>query len=925
MVLSQNAKQFTITSYESAANLAAGLTQGGTVRAYSYTLYDKIGRITEVGELLTDKAVVTAKSESQVLYAAHEAFAGAGFKHQVSKTYYDINTTPPADWQPTYLRNRVAYTTYQQEQNKPVQETHYSYDVHGNVNRLLQVVTHDENVLAKTVDYEYDLISGKVNKVYYQKAQTDQLIHVYAYDGDNRITEVKTSTDNVLFTKEASYEYYAHGPLARTKTGELNVETQNYAYTVQGWIKQMQAEAFSYTLGYNEKDYTSIGSSNVLATPIATVGSTSKGLYNGNIASMTSKTPKMTEIPNQPAVLQQQYSYDQLNRITASNTPGAGNAYSTSYSYDANGNIKTLARYDGGGAKFDELSYNYETKTKGYLRTTNQLRWVDDAPTISATTADIEDQATDNYSYDAIGNLVKDNQEEIAKIEWTVSGKVRRVLRTATSAKPDLEFEYDASGQRIVKKVIKKDGTVTSTYYLRDASGNVMSVYSYNANSDNDPALTEQYLYGSSRIGVYTPAANVLSKTRSFGRKSYELSDHLGNVRATLSDYRRLASQQIVNSATDYYPFGSVARSYTSSQIYRYGFNGKEHEDDITGGDYAFEYRVYDSRLAQFLSIDPWSKKYPYQSPYVFAHNCPILLIDYLGLGDEPDRKHQVKAGDNISSLAKMYNVTEDAIRNANPQTQNRQQKDQVNLGEILNIPPAQAASSSTLTTRVYGGLKGTVGVVGMFGSAAFGAASSWTVVGAVAGGIGVAYSADVAASGFTQMITGEETQTLTHQGISNGLQAAGVSPANANTAATYSEGALQIAMIPIAGASKTTFGVPVIPVAASGASKYLNLFKPTSQFDPVRTLYRGTTGSETGATTIFLTDNAAVAATYVKNGGQVMEYQLADFSLQSLRFSGQLTLKTGTHGATGVVSTEYMFQGSDIVKALNILAKPLY
>ena len=115
-------------------------------------------------------------------------------------------------------------------------------------------------------------------------------------------------------------------------------------------------------------------------------------------------------------------------------------------------------------------------KANGYLRTTNKLRSVDDLAGVSATTADIEDQASDNYSYDAIGNLLSDKQEEIDHIEWTVSGKVRKVVRTGLSDKPDLEFEYDACGQRIVKKVIKKNGDVSSTYYLRDAIGNVMSV-----------------------------------------------------------------------------------------------------------------------------------------------------------------------------------------------------------------------------------------------------------------------------------------------------------------------------------------------------------------------------------------------------------------------------------------------------------------
>ena len=207
-----------------------------------------------------------------------------------------------------------------------------------------------------------------------------------------------------------------------------------------------------------------------------------------------------------------------------------------------------------------------------------------------------------------------------------------RVIRTAASSKPDLEFEYDAGGQRIVKKVIRKDGTVTSTYYLRDADGNVMSVYSYGS-TDNLPVLTEQYLYGSSRIGVYSPTAGVLSKTRNAGYRSYELSDHLGNVRATLSDYRRLASHATVNSATDYYPFGMVARTYTSSNQYRYGYNGKEHEDDIngTGGDYDFGARIYDSRIARFLSVDPMTNKLPGWSPYVFCYNNSIMVLDPTG------------------------------------------------------------------------------------------------------------------------------------------------------------------------------------------------------------------------------------------------------------------------------------------------------
>jgi len=109
---------------------------------------------------------------------------------------------------------------------------------------------------------------------------------------------------------------------------------------------------------------------------------------------------------------------------------------------------------------------------------------------------------------------------------------------------------------------------------------------------------------------------------------------------------------------------------------------------------------------------------------------------------------------------------------------------------------------------------------------------------------------------------------------------------------------------------------------AATSVSEYLKLFKPQNEFDLVKTLYRGTTGSEAGSSILFLTDDAAVAATYIKNGGEVASYELTNFSLKSLQAAGELSLKTGMHGTTCAISTEYMFQGKNLVEALNTIAK---
>ena len=57
--------------------------------------------------------------------------------------------------------------------------------------------------------------------------------------------------------------------------------------------------------------------------------------------------------------------------------------------------------------------------------------------------------------------------------------------------------------------------------------------------------------------------------------------------------------------------------------VYRYGFNGQEKDDEFNGN-YAFEYRILDPRLGRFLSVDPLESEYPWNSTYAFAENRVI-------------------------------------------------------------------------------------------------------------------------------------------------------------------------------------------------------------------------------------------------------------------------------------------------------------
>lgn len=66
----------------------------------------------------------------------------------------------------------------------------------------------------------------------------------------------------------------------------------------------------------------------------------------------------------------------------------------------------------------------------------------------------------------------------------------------------------------------------------------------------------------------------------------------------------------------------------------RYGFNGQEKDDEISGvgNNNAFEFRMLDPRLGRFASVDPIRSSYPWNSPYALSENMVIHGADIEGL-----------------------------------------------------------------------------------------------------------------------------------------------------------------------------------------------------------------------------------------------------------------------------------------------------
>ena len=267
---------------------------------------------------------------------------------------------------------------------------------------------------------------------------------------------------------------------------------------------------------------------------------------------------------------------------------------------------------------------------------TNQLKLVTDSATAVYGNDILYnvDNVHPRYAYDEIGNTTKDLVSGQDTIEWNLYNKVTYAVNNGNNS--SLYFAYNGAGNRVYKRYDKevndlgRDSLITRTdYYVHDAQGNILAIYHGNevatgsshttlAWRGSDFSLAEHEIYGSSRLGSkgYYPdqvgISNSVSgqsdttllwspqpwysleyqdliradstdvngnelKTGNYarhiiGQKQYELTDHLGDVLATISDKRANDSlaglhllgaidtvaswKPVVVSATDYYPFG---------------------------------------------------------------------------------------------------------------------------------------------------------------------------------------------------------------------------------------------------------------------------------------------------------------------------------------------------------------------------------
>jgi RHS repeat-associated protein len=130
---------------------------------------------------------------------------------------------------------------------------------------------------------------------------------------------------------------------------------------------------------------------------------------------------------------------------------------------------------------------------------------------------------------------------------------------------------------------------------------------------------------------------------------------------------------------------------------YRYGFNGKENDNEVKGSGNQQDYgmRIYDPRLGRFLSVDPLTKTFPMLTPYQFASNTPIQAVDLDGLEAMPFHSSMYRLG-HVTETTEAQTLGGTICRMTSSHT--------IVISVYENIPEVIRNPSTNDFSMVYGG-----------------------------------------------------------------------------------------------------------------------------------------------------------------------------------------------------------------------------
>jgi len=232
------------------------------------------------------------------------------------------------------------------------------------------------------------------------------------------------------------------------------------------------------------------------------------------------------------------------------------------------------------------------------------------------------------FCYDAHGNMTLMSHLSLMSYDYNDR------LFSAGNGTFTSYYNYDTQGNR-TRKVVDKGSTIETRYYV-----NGYELYKKEGTTNIKRKTVN--IADDEKVFV-----RVEQETGESEVVRYQYDNHIGSACLELDGNGDIISYE------EYHPFGTTSyragKGETEVSLKRYKYNGKERDEET--GLYAYGMRYYAAWVCRFISVDPLQFEYPELTPFQYASNNPVTMIDLDGAeGVNPDGFHPYYSEVNITS-----------------------------------------------------------------------------------------------------------------------------------------------------------------------------------------------------------------------------------------------------------------------------------
>jgi RHS repeat-associated protein len=528
--------------------------------------------------------------------------------------------------------------------------TTFFHDASGNL-------TGETDALGNHYTLTYDPVFNRPLSIQDGRGNTTR----YSYDGRGNLAGVTYADASAqTYTRDAKgeviqsadprgqtivYTYNVNGQLTGKSFSDGTTET--YAFDSHGNVTSATNSGTTTTAAYNALDLPTqiVGPAGTLNFQYNVVGQRTRSVdqtgFTVNYAyDSVGRLLKLTDGLGATLI---SYGYDPAGRLISETK---GNSTSTTFQYDAAGNLLHLINKAADGATVNsQFDYTYNAAGLVANMTTGGV--------VTNYSYDADGQLTSVtlpgrtilYQYDAAGNRASVTDNSVATV-YVANGRNEYTSVGSTS------FTYDAAGNLATRtaggatttytfdaqdRLLSQSDAVDTLSYKYDAFGDRVSTTHNNQTTNNliDPSgpgvLDATFDAGGNVIAHFTYGLGLVSRVDSTSAAAYYDFDIDGSTAGLTG-----ASGSYVNKYS-YLPFGATT-TLSAGLANPFTYAGRFGVTSDGGGLLDMRFRNYDPATGQFISNDPLGLVGGDVNLRRYVSNDPVLVIDPSGL--KPSTPH---------------------------------------------------------------------------------------------------------------------------------------------------------------------------------------------------------------------------------------------------------------------------------------------